>query len=318
MGRVAQQRHPPGRPPGNRVPVVQRPLVPGRPGREESRQLLMPPRVAGDHLVPRALCHPRFVPVGVVVIVRDDVDELLAAQRVEHDRAVRPEPLRVVGRQVSWHPAAHGRRRDHRPVADLPGEPGRVRSEQRRPDRGVNPVRPDHQVRRGGSPVREPHQRHVSRGLRGHAPPAQRHHTRWQRGGEHVEQVGPVHRGRLDAEQRHLPRPARPGDDPPGDPVPGDRELGPPGDRPDGLLDPDEPQHPHRVGVQRDPGPDLPQFRCRLEDRHLGPGPQQCDRRGKPPDAAPDDRNPCHAPIFSPPPPAPQSCATTEINQDRL
>ena len=57
------------------------------------------------------------MPVALVVVVADDVDQLPAAQRVEHDRAVRPQPLPVVGRQRRAADDERTRRPLHRPRA---------------------------------------------------------------------------------------------------------------------------------------------------------------------------------------------------------
>ena len=173
--RVAEQRDPPRRPPGDRVPVVERPLVPGLARLEQPQQRRVPVRVPLGDLGPLAPRHPGLVPVGVVVVVRDHVDQLLAAQRVEHDRAVRTEPLPEVGRHVGQRAAAHRRRRDDRPVADLPGEPGRVRPEQRGPDGGVDAVRADDHVRLGFGAVGEPRDRRIPAAVHRDAPLAERH-----------------------------------------------------------------------------------------------------------------------------------------------
>ena len=228
----------------------------------------------------------------------DDVDQLLAPQRVEHDRAVRPQPLPVVGRQRR---APHGGGRDDRPVADLAGEPGRVRPEQRRPDRRVDAVGADDHVGLGRAAVRERRDGRVPRRRNRHAPRAEGHHARRHRRREHVEQVGPVRGRSLDPLQRPLLTAAGPADQPAGHPVPGDRPLRPPRDLPHAVLDPDRAQHPHRVGVQRDPGPDFSQLGRRLVHPDLDPRPRQRDRRREPADAAADDRHPCHAAILPPP-----------------
>jgi hypothetical protein len=164
----------------------------------------------------------------------------------------------------------------------------------------VDAVGADDDIGLDRAAVREPRDRRLAVGVNRHAPLAEGHHVRRHGGGEHVEQVGPVHGRALDPLPRRLLPPARLADHPAGHPVPGDRPLGPPGDLPHAVLDADRAQHPHRVGVQRDAGPDLLELGRRLVHADLDPGPRQRDRRRQPADAAADDRHTCHAAIFPP------------------
>src|SRR6185437_6580227 len=143
MRGVAQYGHPAARPPRDRVAVIERPLVPGVRGREQAKQGLVPVGVTPEHLLAAALSDPRLVPVAGVVVVADNVDQFLAPQRVQHDRAVRAEPLGAFGTgplgafgagprgAVRTGPrAANGPGRNDAAIADLSGEPGGVRAEQ--------------------------------------------------------------------------------------------------------------------------------------------------------------------------------------------
>src|SRR6185437_10698866 len=127
MRGVAQDGDPAARPPRDRVAIVKRPLVPGARGGEQAEQGLVPAGITLEHLLAAALRDPRLVPVAGIVVVADNVDQFLAPQRVQHDRAVRAEPLGPVGGRTD---AADGFGPDDAAIADLPGEPGVVRAEQ--------------------------------------------------------------------------------------------------------------------------------------------------------------------------------------------
>src|SRR5271165_1688799 len=60
---VAEHRDTTTRPLRDRVLVVEGPLVPEVPGREDSQERLVPAAIALEHLAPLALGDPRLVPV---------------------------------------------------------------------------------------------------------------------------------------------------------------------------------------------------------------------------------------------------------------
>ena len=78
MRGIPEDRDAPARPAGNRVSVVERPLVPGLAGGEDVLQGLVPAGVATEHLPAIALRDPRLVAVVLVVVVADDVDQLVS------------------------------------------------------------------------------------------------------------------------------------------------------------------------------------------------------------------------------------------------
>ena len=162
MRGVAQHRDPAAGPARDRIAVVERPLVPDLAGREHAQNGLVPAAVALEHLGTIALGDPRLVPVVLVVVVTDGVDQLAAAQRVQHDRAVRPQPGGVL---VPRRFTRHGVDRDHAAVADLAREPRGIPSEQRGPDRRVDPVRSDDDVGLHLAPVLEPRDCEITVGL---------------------------------------------------------------------------------------------------------------------------------------------------------
>src|SRR5580700_8619091 len=125
---IAQDGDPAARPLRDRVAVIQRPLVPGVRGGEEAKQGFVPSGVALEHLFAAALGNPGFVAIAVVIVVADDVDQLLAPQRVQHDRAVRAKPLGTFGTGPG---AADGAGPNDAAITDLSCEPGGVRAEQR-------------------------------------------------------------------------------------------------------------------------------------------------------------------------------------------
>src|SRR5947209_8897900 len=123
---IAEHGDPTARPALDRVAVVERPLVPDLSRREDPQQRLVPSAVALEHLAALALGDPRFVPVVLVVVVADDVDQLVSTHRIEHDRPVWTEPLDVV---VRGRPTRDRVDRNHAAVTDLAGEPWRIRTE---------------------------------------------------------------------------------------------------------------------------------------------------------------------------------------------
>ena len=184
---VAEHGDPTLRPLRDRVPVVERPLVPDVSRRKDPQQRLVPAAVALEHLLRSHSGDPGLVPVALVVVVADDVDQLVSPHGIKHDRAVRPQPLDVVVRRRF---TGHGIDRDHAAVADLAGEARRIRAEQRRSHDRVDPVGADDHVGLDLAAVLESRDRDVAVRLDSDAARAERDDVARQRLRQHVEQVG--------------------------------------------------------------------------------------------------------------------------------
>src|SRR5215472_18127681 len=142
-GSITEDGRPARAPRRDRVPVVQRPLVPELARLEHLPQRRVPSVVPLENFLAVALRDPGLMLVGRVLVVGNHVDELTAADSVVDDRAMRPQPEALVRLQP---PGGQVRDRDDAAVADLAGELRRIGSEQARADRRVDAVSTDDDV----------------------------------------------------------------------------------------------------------------------------------------------------------------------------
>ena len=181
---------------------------------------------------------------------------------------MRTQPLRGVGRRSF---ARDGVDRDDAAIADLSGEPGIVRAEERGAHPRMDAVGADDDVGLDLAAILETRHCHVTVRVDRRAALAQGDAVGGQRSGDHVEQVGAVYRRAAEPKRRGLLRSADLRDQSARPPVVRRRPLRATRDPAHRVLHPDHPQHPHRVGMQRHAGADLLELWCRLIDRHLQP-----------------------------------------------
>ncbi len=132
---------------------------------------------------------PRFLHLPVRRHEPDEIDERSGAQRIHEEVLALAEPHQpALGR-----PFRHELARNNAAVGHGPGE-NRTRLRMNiRPQRGVDPVRADHEIAFGGRPVFEGHTGAFAMPLESGAPVSRMHDSRRQRRGQHVDEVRPVH-----------------------------------------------------------------------------------------------------------------------------
>jgi len=127
MRRVAQDGDAALGPLAQWVAVVQRPLVVPLARGKQAQQRFVPALVVLDDLGAIAFADPRLLGPRVVVVVGDHVDQLAAADQVDHDRAMWAEPGGAVGGRQA---AGHGVDGHQAAPADFAGEARRVGAKQ--------------------------------------------------------------------------------------------------------------------------------------------------------------------------------------------
>ena len=162
MRRVAQQRHPPARPCGERLAVIERPLEKTLFGRfaDQARQAVVPSLEFLQELVPRGGTGPAFD--GPVACL-DDADAVQQAP-LPHRVAVEERAGADVGaRRMAGQQMRHPLHRDQAAIGDLPAELRLRRVEQDAADRRPRPVRPDQDRPRQFAPVGQRHRHAIVR-----------------------------------------------------------------------------------------------------------------------------------------------------------
>src|SRR5687767_11449458 len=153
MGRIAQERNVSQSPLLQWVAVVQAPFVVLVADREEARQGFVPSLIALDHLFFGTLSDPRFLAPGLVVIVGYDIDQFATTDAIHNHGAVGTEPGGSIASQET---AGDGVRGYQTAIADLAGEPRRIRAEKTLPGHGMDAVAADDNVGLDLRPVPEP------------------------------------------------------------------------------------------------------------------------------------------------------------------
>jgi hypothetical protein len=187
---VAEQGHPAGRPPRQRIAIEQGPDEARVRRRDDPPDLRVPPLEGGERAGHRRAIGPVLAVPGVVLGPADEVQQAPPRDEVVHEMTARAQPRLgadlepEVGDAPDRHQAA---------VGDAAGEARRLLAEQRRPHRRMDAVGADQHVGRDARAVLEPGLDAIAPVGEGDEPVAEVHALGGEARGDDGEQVRAVH-----------------------------------------------------------------------------------------------------------------------------